>query len=414
MVGSVQVHNRRESAALDMKVYSHLSAEERIRIDELRNRDGLGVRQIALRIGRDKATVSRELKRGLWFASNENDSYRPYRPKRLKTGPWTCRPFYSAMTAQRKAEQRAREPRKPRRMAYDPLLAWVMTALRKGWTPERIEGRLAVEFPDDPRMRVSHECLYQWIYAKPQRILDLRQYLPRGKRRRTRAKGRRSKGPRIPMRVPIAQRPKRVDSRHEFGHFESDTVIGTAPSKRCIDTQVERKSRRLFARLIPDKSAPATARAEYDIYKDIPAPARIDRTWDNGTESSCHLLVDEALGMLTYPCGPLLLIPARHEREPQRTHPPLPAQENQFRRPDGRGPAGHRGRDQRHPHEGPGLGNAQRGLVSRARQGTLEDKPPKDERCTYKLNSGLDDTEDVTSNGSLRPRLHSLGHFFVH
>ena len=70
---------------------------------------------------------------------------------------------------------------------YDPLLAWVMTALRKGWTPERIEGRLVVEFPDDPRMRVSHECLYQWIYAKPQRILDLRQYLPRGKRRRTRA-----------------------------------------------------------------------------------------------------------------------------------------------------------------------------------------------------------------------------------
>lgn len=58
-----------------MKAYSHLSAEERIRIDELRNRDGLGVRQIALRIGRDKATVSRELKRGLWFASNENDSY---------------------------------------------------------------------------------------------------------------------------------------------------------------------------------------------------------------------------------------------------------------------------------------------------------------------------------------------------
>lgn len=43
---------------------------------------------------------------------------------------------------------------------------------------------------------------------------------------------------------------------------------------------------------------------KYDIYKDIPAPARIDRTWDNGTESSCHLLVDEALGMLTYYANP--------------------------------------------------------------------------------------------------------------
>lgn len=40
------------------------------------------------------------------------------------------------------------------------------------------------------------------------------------------------------------------------------------------------------------------------------------------------------------------------------------------------------------PHEGPGPGNAQRGLVSRTRQGNVEDKPPKDERCTYKLNLG--------------------------
>lgn len=84
MVGSVQVHNRRESVALDMKAYSHLSAQERIRIDELRNREGLGVCQIALRIGRDKSTVSREPGRGPWFASDENESYRPYRPKRLK------------------------------------------------------------------------------------------------------------------------------------------------------------------------------------------------------------------------------------------------------------------------------------------------------------------------------------------
>ena len=287
-----------------MKAYSHLSAQERIRIDELRNRDGLGVCQIALRIGRGKSAVSREPGRGLWFASDENGSYRPYRPKRLKAGAWTSRPFYSAMTARRKAEQRARQPRKPMRMAYDPLLEWVMDALRKGWTPELIEGRLKVEWPSDPHMRISHECLHQWIHAKPRRALDLRRYLPRGKRHRTRARGGRSKGPRIPMRVPIAKRPKRVDPRREFGHYESDMAVGSAPSRRCIDTQVERKSRRLFARFIPDKGAPATARAEYDIHKDIPAPARIDRAWDNGTESSCYLLVDEALGMLTYYADP--------------------------------------------------------------------------------------------------------------
>ena len=50
-------------------------------------------------------------------------------------------------------------------------------------------------------MRISHECLYQWIYAKPQRALDLRQYLARGRKRRTRKKGRKAKGPRIPIEL---------------------------------------------------------------------------------------------------------------------------------------------------------------------------------------------------------------------
>ena len=216
--------------------YSHLSSEERILIEKLHCEQHLSIRRTAERIGRDKSTVSRELRRGLWFASNENGSYRPYRPKRLKTGPWTSGPFYSALAAQRKA--------------------------------------------------------------------DLRQYLARGRKRRTRKKGRKAKGPRIPMRVPIADRPEAVGSRKGFGHFESDTVVGAAPSRRCMNTQVERRSRRLFARLVDDKSASATARAEYEIFKDIPPAARVDRTWDNGTEASLHVLVDEALGMLTYFADP--------------------------------------------------------------------------------------------------------------
>ena len=40
-------------------------------------------------LGRNASTVGREIKRDTWFPSNENESCRPYRPKRLKTGPWT-------------------------------------------------------------------------------------------------------------------------------------------------------------------------------------------------------------------------------------------------------------------------------------------------------------------------------------
>lgn len=193
--------------------YSHLSSEERILIEKLHCEQHLSIRRTAERIGRDKSTVSRELRRGLWFASNENGSYRPYRPKRLKTGPWTSGPFYSALAAQRKADLRRRGSRKPRRMDSDRLRAWVLDSLRRGWSPELIEGRLKARYAGDPSMRISHECLYQWIYAKPQRALDLRQYLARGRKRRTRKKGRKAKGPRIPMRVPIADRPEAVGSR---------------------------------------------------------------------------------------------------------------------------------------------------------------------------------------------------------
>ena len=134
-----------------------------------------------------------------------------YRPKRLKTGAWTSGPFYSALAAQRKADLRRRGSRKPRRMDSDRLRAWVLDSLRRGWSPELIEGRLKAQYAGDPSMRISHECLYQWIYAKPQRALDLRQYLARGRKRRTRKKGRKAKGPRIPMRVPSRTGPRRSD-----------------------------------------------------------------------------------------------------------------------------------------------------------------------------------------------------------
>ena len=139
--------------------YSHLSSEERILIEKLHCEQHLSIRRTAERIGRDKSTVSRELRRGLWFASNENGSYRPYRPKRLKTGAWTSGPFYSALAAQRKADLRRRGSRKPRRMDSDRLRAWVLDSLRRGWSPELIEGRLKAQYAGDPSMRISHECL---------------------------------------------------------------------------------------------------------------------------------------------------------------------------------------------------------------------------------------------------------------
>ena len=45
--------------------YSHLSSEERILIEKLHCERHLSIRRTAEEIGRDKSTVSRELRRGL-------------------------------------------------------------------------------------------------------------------------------------------------------------------------------------------------------------------------------------------------------------------------------------------------------------------------------------------------------------
>ena len=95
------------------EVYSHLSEEER-RVIRIEIGNGTIICGIVLMLGRNASTVGREIKRDTWFPSNENESYRPYRPKRLKTGPWTGR-YYIAGPAQRKAGRRRAEPRRRHR-----------------------------------------------------------------------------------------------------------------------------------------------------------------------------------------------------------------------------------------------------------------------------------------------------------
>ncbi|MEI3470317.1 MAG: IS30 family transposase [Bifidobacterium longum] len=135
--------------------------------------------------------------------------------------------------------------------------------------------------------------------------MDLRQYLARGRKRRTRKKGRKAKGPRIPMRAAHQRTAPRQSGLQEgvrpFG--DSDTVVGAAPSRRCMNTggaqepQAVRPARRRQERV-------RHGQGRIRDFKDIPPAARVDRTWDNGTEASLHMLVDEALGMLTYFADP--------------------------------------------------------------------------------------------------------------
>ena len=152
-----------------------------------------------------------------------------------------------------------------------------------------------------PVGRVCPETVCRWIYADRHRRERWARRLPRGhRRRRRRGGGRTSRFP-IPGRVPISERPSEAGDRSGFGHWEADGVIGAGCNPH---TEVERKTRFLMARVVPDKTAGESVGAQLDMFSPLPAGARVSVTHDNGTEFAHHERLRDGLGMATYFADP--------------------------------------------------------------------------------------------------------------
>lgn len=116
------------------------------------------------------------------------------------------------------------------------------------------------------------------------------------RRKRVKKYGRKSQRSRIPNRVTIHLRPKQVESRKTFGHYEGNSIIGRQNKGKIIHTEVERKTRFLVAKLIKDKSSIETIQAQKEIFNKLPAKTV---TLDNGLEFTKHEELNK-LGTKTY------------------------------------------------------------------------------------------------------------------
>ena len=281
--------------------YRHLTLDDRIEIERLLDL-GMSRAEIARRLGVHRSTITRELRRGSWQPEHDHANLRPYLRNKLNTrGPHDR--LYLAGQAQLRADDRVAHSHQPFRMAHDPLIDWAISQLRKGWTVEEIAGRLPVEFPDDPRMRVSTETLYAWIYAPAQQHRALWQYLPRGQKKRRRRKGRNVHRERFRWRTSIHDRPVEIEDRQQFGHWESDSVIG-AHGSGGIHPTVERTSRYYQAVKIDQITARATVDAQIGLFTGLPGHAVRSVTADNGSEFAFHYELADALAVPTYFADP--------------------------------------------------------------------------------------------------------------
>lgn len=258
--------------------YTHLTAKDRYVISHLHNQ--MSYREIARRLGRHHTTISREIKRN----------------KPLHSTYW----YY---VIERDVELKRHTARCFRRQNYIALVEYVEDKLKLDWPPEAISARLKLDYPNDERMRVSHETVYRWIYLDATEGGNLHQHLRRRhkkRRRQTRyGSGRRF----IAGRVPISQRPPIVETRERFGDWEGDTLEG---KKGCghVATHVERKSRFLVAAKLADKRAATMTQATTDSFWRLPKVLRQTLTVDNGKEFSQFKELEAKTGLTVYFADP--------------------------------------------------------------------------------------------------------------
>jgi transposase, IS30 family len=265
----------------------YLSLGEREEI-ALARAAGAGVRQIARQIGRDPATVSRELRRNR-PADGRRDS------------------LYRATLAQSKADSRARRPKESKLARLPRLQAVVQDLLEhQKMSPEQISGRLPVLFADDPEMRISHEAIYQALYVQGRGALrrDLVRCLRTGRalRRPRRRVDRRRQ--RIKDMVMISDRPAEVADRAVPGHWEGDLIIG-AHGSSAIGTLVERATRFTMLLHLPDgHGAEQVNAAIVAAMSGLPDQLRRSLTWDQGAEMARHLQLRVDADLDVYFCDP--------------------------------------------------------------------------------------------------------------
>jgi IS30 family transposase len=237
---------------------------------------------IAARLNRAVSTIAREVAR--------NGGSRRYR----------------ATDAEKAAWSRARRPKVCKLAKGRRLQRCVAFKLSQNWSPEQISGWLEQRYPDDERMRISHETIYRSLFIQARGVLkkELQAHL-RTRRKFRRAKAASTKGQvrgHIIDAVSISERPAVVEDRAVPGHWEGDLISGSKNSH--IATLVERHSRFTMLVKVNGKDTDTVVKALKKQITKLPAELRQSLTWDRGTEMAKHKDFSIATDVKVYFCDP--------------------------------------------------------------------------------------------------------------
>jgi IS30 family transposase len=247
--------------------WQHLTSEERHDI-EVHLKDGWSKYKIAKHLNRPYNTVKNEIVRGTVVL---------YSGKVLR--------YKADAGQQRYNENRRSSTRKYRCLETSDFLRYVVKHFREDdWSLDACFGRALLSGELSRKNMVCTKTLYNYVELGLLTIKNID--LPEKLRRNTKPK--RARENRKNLGKSIEERPKNVEDRKEFGHWEFDSVLGSKNAEEPVAlTMVERMTRRAIWLKVKDHSAAAVTEAiqklkvdfgEYfsDVFKTITA--------DNGSE----------------------------------------------------------------------------------------------------------------------------------
>src|ERR1700712_2887703 len=127
--------------------FNRMSLHERVQIEKYLDK-GFSASSIAILLDRHKSTISREIR---------NTHYNAY----------------SAFDAHIRSTKLCSEKNYGRSkiLSNRDLLKYILSKLRKRWSPEQISLSLKKKFPNQESMQVSHETIYFYVYLHSKKSL---------------------------------------------------------------------------------------------------------------------------------------------------------------------------------------------------------------------------------------------------
>ena len=262
----------------------YLTERERVRIEYML-KDGQTPKQIASALGKHYTTIYKEIKKGTVELMNSDLTYRKE---------------YCADAAQRITVERGKNKGRDLKIGHDYELAAYIEHLigKRHYSPYaavcdiRKSGRFCI--------CICKTTLYSYIDMGL--FLNISNKDLYSKRRKKKKK---DGSPRVSYKhvraKSIEERPKAVDDRKEYGHWEMDTVYpgkGEDKSKQCLLVLTERMTRQEYIFRMPDRTLASTVsvldRLERVIGFDVFKERFKTITADNGSEFGDATMIERS------------------------------------------------------------------------------------------------------------------------